>query len=144
MTPALVQLTEARQALAHLTVEASIQTQGQQRYEHGLQKYNVTLDRDDLTPLEWIQHFKEEMMDGIRYAERLQRKLEALNVAHVVLDGATPARDFVSTLSEEDCVVLLESSQWALADADCLVEMDYSDESAKGLRARIRAFMGAS
>ncbi len=54
----------------------------------------------------------------------------------------TTAREFVATLTEEDLVAVLESSQWALADADCLVEMDYSDETAKDLRTRIRTFMG--
>ena len=31
----------------------------------GVEKYNTTLDRDDLAPLDWIKHAQEELMDGI-------------------------------------------------------------------------------
>ena len=31
----------------------------------GQQKYGVTLDRTDLSPLDWIQHAQEEHMDAI-------------------------------------------------------------------------------
>jgi hypothetical protein len=59
-----------------MSVEDAIQYQGQSRFDHGKEKYGVTLDRDDLSPMDWLQHFKEEMMDGIRYCEKLQRVLE--------------------------------------------------------------------
>lgn len=79
MTDSLKKLIELRKETNNLIVEEAIQQQGQKRYEHGKAKYGVTLDRDDLHPLEWLQHFKEEMMDGIRYCEKLQRKLEETN-----------------------------------------------------------------
>jgi glycosyl transferase family 25 len=41
----------------------------------GLQKYGTTLDRDDLSILEWIQHAQEEHMDAILYLEKLKTKL---------------------------------------------------------------------
>ena len=85
MSDTLKALIEERANLKHLTIEQSIQLQGQIRYEHGLRKYGTTLDRDDLCPLEWLQHFKEEMMDGIRYAEALQRKLEKHKLAFAEL-----------------------------------------------------------
>jgi len=41
----------------------------------GLQKYGTTLDRDDLSVLDWIQHAQEEHMDAILYLEKLKTKL---------------------------------------------------------------------
>lgn len=80
MTDSLKSLLKSRNKHNHLSVEESIQIQGQERFEHGRQKYGVTLDRDDLHVIEWLQHFKEEMMDGIRYCERIQRKIEATEI----------------------------------------------------------------
>ena len=42
----------------------------------GKNKYNATLDRDDLEFLEWLNHFQEELMDGILYAEKLKQQLK--------------------------------------------------------------------
>jgi len=44
-----------------------------QRSEAGIQKYGKTLDRNDLTFLQWIQHAQEEMMDGILYLEKMKK-----------------------------------------------------------------------
>lgn len=41
----------------------------------GLQKYGTTLDRNDLSVLDWIQHAKEEHMDAILYLEKLKTEL---------------------------------------------------------------------
>ena len=41
----------------------------------GLQKYGTTLDRDDLSVLDWIQHAQEEHMDAILYLEKLKTEL---------------------------------------------------------------------
>ena len=38
-------------------------------------KYNNTLDRKDLSKVEWINHAQEELMDGILYLERLKQEL---------------------------------------------------------------------
>lgn len=46
----------------------------------GLQKYGTTLDRDDLSILDWIQHAQEEHMDAILYLEKLKTKLRELVV----------------------------------------------------------------
>ena len=43
-----------------------------QRSNIGLQKYGTTLDRDDLSVLDWIQHAQEEHMDAILYLEKLK------------------------------------------------------------------------
>jgi hypothetical protein len=43
------------------------------RSEVGILKYGKTLDRNDLTFLQWIQHAQEELMDGILYLEKLKQ-----------------------------------------------------------------------
>jgi glycosyl transferase, family 25 len=48
------------------------------RSNFGLQKYGTTLDRDDLSALDWIQHAQEEHMDAILYLEKLKTKLREL------------------------------------------------------------------
>lgn len=44
----------------------------------GIAKYGTTLDRNDLSTLDWIQHTQEELMDAILYLEKLKE---------TVLDG---------------------------------------------------------
>jgi hypothetical protein len=45
------------------------------RAEVGFNKYNATMDRDDLTTDEWITHAMEEMMDMLLYMEKLRVEL---------------------------------------------------------------------
>ena len=46
-----------------------------QRSELGKKKYGLTLDRTDLSVLDWIQHAQEEHMDAILYLEKLRQML---------------------------------------------------------------------
>ena len=46
------------------------------RAKHGRVKYNATLERDDLTVLEWLRHAQEEAMDLANYLEVIISKLE--------------------------------------------------------------------
>jgi len=41
-----------------------------ERAEKGKKKYGVSLDRTDLTDIEYLQHLKEELMDGILYLNK--------------------------------------------------------------------------
>ncbi len=50
----------------------SIITQFTNRSAMGYKKYGTTLDRTDLSLLDWIQHAQEEMMDGILYLEKMK------------------------------------------------------------------------
>ena len=45
-----------------------------QRSEVGKKKYGVTLEREDLSTLDWITHAQEEFMDGILYLEKLKNQ----------------------------------------------------------------------
>ncbi len=55
------------------TIVQSVIEQFKQRSEVGIKKYNTTLDRTDLTRLEWLQHAQEEAMDLILYLEKLKQ-----------------------------------------------------------------------
>jgi len=45
-----------------------------QRSDVGIKKYNTTLERTDLTTLEWLTHAQEEAMDFVLYLERLKHE----------------------------------------------------------------------
>ena len=47
----------------------------QQRSETGIKKYNTTLERKDLSIIEWITHAQEEAMDLTLYLEKLKEEL---------------------------------------------------------------------
>ena len=54
----------------------SIVTKFISRSDIGIQKYGITLDRDDLKTVDWIQHAQEELMDAILYLEKLKKQIK--------------------------------------------------------------------
>jgi predicted nucleotidyltransferase len=48
----------------------------QSREERGLRKYGTSMDRTDLSFDEWLQHFKEELLDGLCYLQKIQNIIE--------------------------------------------------------------------
>jgi hypothetical protein len=54
----------------------SVINQFKDRSNVGIKKYGVTLDRDDLTMLEWLIHLQQELMDATLYIEKLKSKLD--------------------------------------------------------------------
>lgn len=55
------------------TIVQSVIEQFKQRSEVGIKKYGVTLDRTDLTRLEWLNHAQQEAMDLILYLEKIKQ-----------------------------------------------------------------------
>jgi len=53
----------------------SIKDQFQERSDRGQSKYGTTMDRNDLTVKEWLQHAQEEAMDFVVYLEKLKQLL---------------------------------------------------------------------
>jgi hypothetical protein len=45
------------------------------RAEKGKSKYGTTMERDDLTLMEWLQHLQEELMDAAVYVEKLKGEI---------------------------------------------------------------------
>lgn len=50
----------------------SVKEKFEQRSQTGIQKYNTTLERTDLSFLDWLEHLQEELMDATLYVERLK------------------------------------------------------------------------
>ena len=46
------------------------------RSEVGQKKYGTTLEREDLTLVDWLKHLQEELMDATLYVEKLKTELE--------------------------------------------------------------------
>ena len=57
------------------SVVTSVIQQYVQRSMVGKKKYGTTLDREDLTVIDWIQHTQEELMDATLYLEKLKQTL---------------------------------------------------------------------
>jgi hypothetical protein len=53
----------------------SVINQFRERSEVGIKKYGTTLDRTDLSTLDWISHAQQELMDGILYLEKLKQTI---------------------------------------------------------------------
>ena len=57
------------------TVVESVVHKYKSRSKVGIDKYGTTLDRDDLSVLEWLNHFQEEMLDGVLYIEKAMQEI---------------------------------------------------------------------
>ena len=55
----------------------------QQRAEVGLAKYGVSLERTDLTKLEWLIHLQEELMDASGYLEVLINNVHGTGINEI-------------------------------------------------------------
>lgn len=44
------------------------------RSKRGIEKYNTTLDRDDLSIVDWMVHLQEELMDATLYIESILKQ----------------------------------------------------------------------
>ncbi len=51
----------------------SVIDQFRTRAEVGKRKYGTTMERDDLTFAEWLQHLQEELMDAVVYIEKIKQ-----------------------------------------------------------------------
>jgi hypothetical protein len=58
------------------TIVESVINQFSERSRTGIDKYGVTLDRTDLSTLEWLKHLQEELMDATLYIEKLKQELK--------------------------------------------------------------------
>ena len=67
---------EVRTILKTDTVVDSIIDSFISRAAKGKTKYGHTLDRQDLSVLDWIEHAQQELQDGILYLEKLKQTLK--------------------------------------------------------------------
>ena len=52
----------------------------------GYDKYGTTMDRNDLSLLEWLQHLQEEVMDAAVYIEKLKQEIHYQEYSHKLTD----------------------------------------------------------
>ena len=55
----------------NLTVEARVAAKIQERAARGLNKYGTTMERTDLSRLDWLRHAQEEALDLAVYLEKV-------------------------------------------------------------------------
>jgi hypothetical protein len=71
----------------------------------GQGKYGMSMDRGDLSPLQWIQHAIEEHADAIQYLIKLRREIkEKMHCAYMAGMNAKGAGDL--SIDTQDRVVL--------------------------------------
>ncbi len=58
------------------TIVKSVVDKYKQRSEVGIKKYNKTMDRDDLSLLDWLTHLQEALMDATLYVEKLKQEFK--------------------------------------------------------------------
>ena len=55
-----------------------------ERSQLGIEKYGRTLDRDDLSLIDWLNHLQEELMDATLYIEKLKADLKQAQKAAII------------------------------------------------------------
>jgi hypothetical protein len=70
-----IETTTEQRPVKDFIVESVID-QFKDRSNVGIKKYGTTLDRNDLTMLEWLIHLQQELMDATLYIEKLKSKLK--------------------------------------------------------------------
>ena len=50
----------------------SVKAKFEERSQKGIEKYNTTLEREDLNLVDWLNHLQEELMDATLYVEKLK------------------------------------------------------------------------
>jgi hypothetical protein len=71
------------------TIVESVIQKFKQRSDVGISKYGTTLDREDLSTIDWIIHAQEELMDGILYLEKLKKMYKKPTFYTKTLDLST-------------------------------------------------------
>ena len=57
------------------SIVESVVNQFKERSDVGIKKYGVTLDREDIDVLGWLNHLQQELMDATLYIEKLKTKV---------------------------------------------------------------------
>jgi hypothetical protein len=66
------------------SIVESVVNRFKERSEVGIAKYGTTMDRKDLSTLEWMIHFREELMDGLLYLERVIKDTQKENIIDIM------------------------------------------------------------
>lgn len=55
-----------------------------ERSQLGIKKYGRTLDRDDLSFIDWLNHLQEELMDATLYIEKLKKEAQKKSIIELM------------------------------------------------------------
>jgi hypothetical protein len=66
------------------SIVESVVKQFKERSDVGIAKYGVTLDREDLTLIEWLEHTKQEQMDSVLYLEKAIKELKKQSIIDIM------------------------------------------------------------
>ena len=75
--------TEAKPYKEEVVIDSivdSVVKQFKDRSKVGIDKYGTTMDRKDLSTLEWLNHAQQEAMDFCLYIEKLKSKLHIVDM----------------------------------------------------------------
>lgn len=89
----------------------------------GLQKYGISLDRDDMTAAQWLQHLQEELLDGAAYVEGLKKKHSGLVPA---LTNGEARESLFDWLEEHHCGTK-QATEIADKDAEVFGRVEQAD-----------------
>jgi len=87
------------------SIEEKVIAEIRQRAEKGEAKYGTTMDRNDLSLKEWLQHLKEELMDGVIYIQKIINELEVLEnleIAQAIIDACDTNTNSLSDKKETE------------------------------------------
>jgi len=73
-----------------------------ERSQVGINKYNTTLERNDLSTLEWLTHAQEEAMDFVLYLERLKDEYNKPFVDLLMEEMTKKQNDAIMKLIDKD------------------------------------------
>ena len=75
-----------------------------ERSQVGINKYKTTLERTDLSTLEWLTHAQEEAMDFVLYLERLKDEYNNPFTDRLMEEKTKKQNDRIMKLMEKDKV----------------------------------------
>ena len=83
------------------SIEDKVCEKIQKRSDVGKSKYGVTMERTDLSTIEWLTHLQEELMDAAVYVERLLGDLsKAITKANMSTGPRTVLQEFLDDICE--------------------------------------------
>ena len=91
-----------REEVIQDSIVESVVKQFKDRSNVGIAKYGTTMDRNDLSTLEWMIHFREELQDGLLYLERViqdTKKQHILDVMKSDEEAGLYANTWTGTMS---------------------------------------------
>lgn len=92
------------------SIVESVLKQFKDRSNVGISKYGTSMDRNDLSTLEWLKHLQEELMDATLYIEKLKSKLHIVDIMKSDEELGLYANTFSGTTSTTTDGILYDES----------------------------------